>query len=257
MRYAFPQSYGQRTLLVEIDASMVPIVAGALRRLEYEHSWETWQDYLRGYNAIARIQADMMGVDMRDLLVAINRLYMSQRQLFAGEEFVAVEGGAQPELPNIPPELPGDTSPGMLAILRDVQGLQSEGLFGIGQDRASLADVWRALQPSTEQTVQHWADKLDLLGDATDVSSLYRAFQGTVTDAATLAEGGGALMASIVGQATIALLMTSQIEGLKQVRDSLALLVERLGAVPTSAGADGISTIAESIDAARVMLQGN
>lgn len=250
MKYSFPSTYGSDQRIMLVDASLIPAISGALWSLAESGKWQSDSDYMKAYNAIAEMLASMTPISQ--LIEATNRVYMAVRQLSAGEEFSATMSGAQPAMPVVPPQLPGEIDPGLLQMLRQLQGLQTEGLFGIGDKYASLRDVWAALQPSKQEEVNGWLDKLDLLGDASDVTGLWTAFRGTVEDTAIVAEGGGVLALLLVGIGTVAATAGVQAAQVAALVSKLDTLLGVLGGADDMT--DGQTTIAGQLDASRVML---
>ena len=76
MKYVFPIDYDERSCyLVAINASLIPMVAGALRFYEKRGTWRTDADYESGYNAFAALQACFMKCCIDDLIESNDRLY--------------------------------------------------------------------------------------------------------------------------------------------------------------------------------------
>jgi hypothetical protein len=71
VKLVFPNSYGTDSKLVEIDASIIPFVAGALENLTKEYAWSTEVDYELGYNAIAQLKEELMGRGIAKLQMEI------------------------------------------------------------------------------------------------------------------------------------------------------------------------------------------
>lgn len=228
-----------RSVLVEIDAGYVGIIVSAIEGRKPRSFWSSDADYEVGRAALTNIQeALLMGVS--DITPALNRVYMAIRQLSTGEVFTLQGDGSQPELPLVPPALPTDTAPGMLAILRDAQGVIPDGWFGLSSRFANLTDVTKALRAGEPTELDTLLDKIDLLGDASDITSIYRAVKGTATDLAGLAEGGGTLATLVVAtmaQAATAGLAAGQMDTLLTRVDTLLTKLDRLIA-STDGGAE-------------------
>lgn len=76
MRYIFPTDYdGRKCYLVAINASMIPLVAGALKHFEERRSWHSDAEYEQAYNAFAELQACMMKCCIDDLIESNDRIY--------------------------------------------------------------------------------------------------------------------------------------------------------------------------------------
>lgn len=74
MIYTFPPNYGTDSILVEVDAALVPLVAGALRPFEQRYSWATDIDYEQGYNAFCKLQVEFMGAGIARLQMEIRAM---------------------------------------------------------------------------------------------------------------------------------------------------------------------------------------
>jgi hypothetical protein len=91
MKYAFPADYDQRSCyLVPINAALIPIVAGMLRHFEHRGAWLSQDDYERGYNAIAELQACMMRLCVDQLIESNDRLYRMLATAIYGDSFDVV-----------------------------------------------------------------------------------------------------------------------------------------------------------------------
>jgi len=76
MKYIFPADYEERSCyLVAINASLIPMVAGALRFYEKRGTWRNDADYESGYNAFAQLQACFMKCCIDDLIESNDRMY--------------------------------------------------------------------------------------------------------------------------------------------------------------------------------------
>lgn len=73
-KYIFPARYGDDCTLVEIDVSLIPLVAGALKHFEQRATWQTESDYQAGYNAFAQLRIDLMGKCIEKLQMEIRAL---------------------------------------------------------------------------------------------------------------------------------------------------------------------------------------
>lgn len=82
MKYTFPPDYRLEPRLVEIDAALVPLVAAALDKWFVRDVWATEGDYELGYNAIAELKAELMGI-------GIKRLQMEIRAMRGGDVITA------------------------------------------------------------------------------------------------------------------------------------------------------------------------
>lgn len=131
MRLSFPSDYGTKgCALVAIDMTLLPIVAGKLRELEEERSWEQ-QDYQQAYRAIADLESCMTSLCVQDLVESNDRLY---RLIDAGIFGRVYTAGAEPPgtiTPVIPavPDL-SFADPGALSKMERVSQLLQSRLNG-------------------------------------------------------------------------------------------------------------------------------
>jgi len=97
MKIAFPADYADRSCyLVAINASLIPLVAGALRFFEKRGTWLTDADYESGYNAFAKLQVCMMRCCIDDLIESNDRIYRMLGTAIYGTEYSVV--ATEPEL---------------------------------------------------------------------------------------------------------------------------------------------------------------
>lgn len=76
MRYTFPADYAERTCyLVAINASLIPLVAGALKHFEERRSWHTDAEYEQAFNAFLELEICMTRACIDDFIESNNRLY--------------------------------------------------------------------------------------------------------------------------------------------------------------------------------------
>lgn len=186
-----------RRVLVEVDAAYIPLAISALEGRKPRSFWASEDEYATGSAALSTMQEDLL-MGIADIVPAIDRVYMAIRQASAGEVFTALPGGIPPVLPTVPPALSANTAAGLLALVYNQMGVLNPGLFGIGGRPATLADIVQGLKAGQENEMSTLLDKIDLLGDASDITSIYGAVKGTATDLAELAEGGGTLATLIV-----------------------------------------------------------
>lgn len=73
-RYTFPAEYGENCVLLDIDKSLLPLVAGALKHFEFREAWLTEQDYEQGYNAFAQLRETFMGKCLEDIITEIRTM---------------------------------------------------------------------------------------------------------------------------------------------------------------------------------------
>jgi hypothetical protein len=87
-RITFPADYAERSCyLVAINASLIPLVAGALRFYEKRGTWASDLDYEQGYNAFAELQECMMRLCVDQLIESNDRLYRMIDTAIYGTEY--------------------------------------------------------------------------------------------------------------------------------------------------------------------------
>lgn len=64
MPQPWPTTYGELAYLVQVDASLVPHVVGALRTLQRRSYWETQEDYESAYTVLAEMVAHMTALPL-------------------------------------------------------------------------------------------------------------------------------------------------------------------------------------------------
>ena len=74
MQYTFPSTYGEDCNLVQVDTSLVPLISAALNKFQTRHVWMSDADHEAGYNAFAKLQAELMGNCVKTLQMEIRAL---------------------------------------------------------------------------------------------------------------------------------------------------------------------------------------
>lgn len=206
MKHTFPVNYGEECVIVVIDKSLVPLVAGALRPFEQPYSWVSTEDYEHGYNAFAELQADMANNYALQLLESNRQLYRLLDTALNGTQYTATGTPAviTPSIPAVPPAAPttpaaalaqlrrlhqlaenaatgaeyaaGAAVDGTVALdyagswrarLEAVQGVINAGWFGIGGHPATLADLVSALRIGSDGDTTRITDAISAIaGDS-------------------------------------------------------------------------------------------
>lgn len=127
MKYVFPLNYGEKCILVPIDAAIAPFVSGALNKFQSEYIWATQEDYEKGYNAFAELQAAMTNNCLQDLIDSNDRLYRLMDTALNGTAYSATPATsppaavpADPTRPTFAPAIPlvpPATSPSALPVI--------------------------------------------------------------------------------------------------------------------------------------------
>lgn len=147
MRYTFPTDYDIASCyLVPINASLIPLVAGALARYYQEHTWASPEDYEKGYNAIAELEACMSKLCVNALLEKHDQLYRLIDTTMNGRLYVASGSGTiedplivNPAIPAAP--LPADSAvyPGLVMRIDRLEQMLNN--FANGTPSAEFTDV--------------------------------------------------------------------------------------------------------------------
>ena len=89
MAQTFPATYDTSSCyLVPINASLIPIVAGALGLFQERWAWNTDEDYERGYNAFAELKVCLMKTCIDALIESNNRLYRMLDTAIYGTQYL-------------------------------------------------------------------------------------------------------------------------------------------------------------------------
>jgi hypothetical protein len=220
-------------VLVEVEAEWIPFALLGLERFKLPFAWSTPEDEVLGRAGINRFQEGLLMGMADEIVKAVDRVYMAVRQLSTGQLFIAGDGGTQPVIPPVPPELPPEVNIGLLALLRDMQGQNPGGWFGIGADYTSLADVATGLRAGNGDDVDRVNHTLELLSEAGNSATIFNTVRGLLTDTASLGEQGGMLavmIASSMAGAATAGLQAAQIDTLIAKLDRLITSLDGGGA---------------------------
>lgn len=134
MRYTFPTDYADRSCyVIAINASLIPLVAGALKHFEERRSWHDDAEYELAYNAFADLQRCFMKCCIDDLLASNDRLYRMVDTALYGTEYT-IEA-TDPELVVTPEigathELVIEREDSILGRMEDMRQLLQNALNG-------------------------------------------------------------------------------------------------------------------------------
>ena len=160
----FPQQYGQHgCILLPIDATLAPHVAGTLRRLEDRGYWQSDDDHMRGYNALAELYIAMSNNCLDELIEAQNRIYRLLDTTINGTEYTATEiAGSITISPAIPAAPPVPAVP-LAARLRQLAELVDNATTGAIYNDSGLLDG-----ESTRDVLRQVVDAVQQYGDLDD-----------------------------------------------------------------------------------------
>lgn len=102
MKYSYPESSSGQASIVSIDAELVPIVTGALKRFLLPFVWETPADYRRGYNAIAALLAQMPNNYIERLVRASEFTARLLNTSLNGQQYTVENGEVVPPIGLVP-----------------------------------------------------------------------------------------------------------------------------------------------------------
>lgn len=106
-RYTFPVDYDTADcVLIEINKTLVPFVAGALRVFEHRFMWATPDDYRKAYNAFVELQAHMANNCLERLIAVQENTYRLLDTTFNGTAYAAEYDRNTNELTAITPPIP-------------------------------------------------------------------------------------------------------------------------------------------------------
>lgn len=211
MRYTFPASYDTASCyLVPINATLIPLVAGALKHFEERRSWHSDEEHEKAYNAFAALEAQMTQCTMQALLDSNDRLYRLLDSGLNGTVYTASGDPVviSPTIGDVPPELA--VLPGMVARLDHLElmldalpGTINPGWFGIGGAKATLADVVNALRIGNSDAGESFASQLEgIMGAGGDTATIGELVVTALNGSVSAVEEGGiflVLSAGVVG----------------------------------------------------------
>lgn len=214
----------ERPIIVSVNAAYIPCVVSAIETRKARSFWDTDTDYERGSSELSRFQEALVSDMSSDIVSAIDRVYMAVRQLSAGEQFSAPLG-SPPVMPVVPPALDTPNGVGVLQQLADMQGeLPSSWPLGFGSRPATLADIYRALNSSSEDTTITVESAFDALTQPAEGATIINTIRGFFSDAAGAVEEGGVILSVFVGLAGV-------IVGLEALSAQQVALNDKLGRI--------------------------
>lgn len=228
---------------MEIDISLLPIVAGNIKYLACEHIWIDENSWRSGYNAIAEMLLMKNGI-----VEAIDRLYRLTDSVYNGAVYTEqIDGSITPDLP-IVPSTPSGMS-GLRRQLLDSQGILPSGWpFGFGDKPATVADIVRAMRADTADQVERATTALDALSAAAGGSTIFDVVRGFLMDGASVTAEGGILIALLIGIAGNTAMQRILVDAQFTTRDRLDRLIASLdGGAATRPDGDVLSEL-KSID---------
>ncbi len=194
-------------VLVCINASLVPILAGKIGELEQRYQWASTEDWEQGYQWAAEVQECLMSNCAGSSITELGALLAVALGLAeADTEQVAV---AFPSIAAKLAEVRGGSAAGLLAkasddpdatpypsqitrlaeiiaTTRNAQGNIPAGWFGWGSRYVTMADVYTALQGGGSDGNAIWDKLKDILDVGDDVLGLFGSGAGFLTETGLL-----------------------------------------------------------------------
>lgn len=163
MKYVFPENYDTaECVLVPINTSLIPFVAGALKIFEQRRTWQTETDYERGYNAFVELQIAMAGKCIQALIDSNDRIYRLLDSALNGTAYTVTPAeepppapAPDPTRPTIAPAIPDappanpPIAPGLRARFERLVSLQDN--FNNG--RVYGGDLQNPLEPALSNDI--------------------------------------------------------------------------------------------------------
>jgi hypothetical protein len=205
---------------MQIDAALLPIVAGKLKTLIAEDIWIDTDNWRQGYNAIAEMLLMQNGI-----VESIDRLYRLIDTSINGAQYIAIGDPAvvYPDIPAAPSNDLGGGA-GLRPELLALRGTLPAGWFGWGSQPATLADIARAMRSDTPAQVDRAKAALTALQVAAQGATIFDVVRGFLEDSASVTAEGGILIVDLIALMSNAAMMGLQAGQL----DSLLAKMDRL-----------------------------
>jgi hypothetical protein len=253
VKYTFPtDTYGQSVLLMQVDAAILPIIAGKLKSLTEKDIWNDDTSWRKGYNAIAEMLMMQNGI-----VESVDRLYRLLDSSLNGMAYTASGDTLPVVTPAIPaaPGAPAGITAGLRKQLLDMQGLNPGGWFGIGASPTTLADVAAALKQQSPGAVTKTQALMAELAGIGDIEGGISAATGVINTIGTwlgdeeTAISEGLLVTSILANiAAQAAMMESQKRQTGQLLAKMDRLIKSLDGGATPAPDTNVLATLEHVD---------
>jgi len=219
---------------MQIDAALLPIVAGNIRKLADRYVWIDDTSWRKGYNAIAEMLIMQNGI-----VDSIDRLYRLLDASLNGTAYTADSSTppvVTPAIPAAPGAVDGLAS-GLRKQLLDSQGVLPAGWFGWGDAPATTADLVRAMRNDSQAQIDRVKSSFSALQTLAQGATVFDVVSGFITDGAEITAEGGILATLIVSTMAQAAMMGAQAGQLDSLIAKLDRLVTSLdgGATPAPA----------------------
>lgn len=211
--------------LLAVDMQLLPFVLGAVTDLQERKYWQSDDDWYRACEAISEFLECSMSACLGDLLAQNDRLYRLLDAGLNGTVYTAAGDPVvvSPSIGDVPAE---SVLPGLLArvdhvelMLDDLPGVITPGWFGVGGEKATIADIVKALRIGDASQSTEAIDSLaEILGASADLGTI----GGLITDllgttVSTIGEGGMLLLTAGIGMANVAALQNISLQNANMI----------------------------------------
>lgn len=148
MVYTFPDNYDDAPCyLVAINATLIPFVAGALKKFEERRSWHSDEEHQQAYNAFTELEICMTKLCLEQLLESNDRIYRMISTAIYGTEYSVVTSVPLVVSPAIGPThaLTIERPDSILGRMEDQRQLLQNALNGTDTPNYGRADGVRDL----------------------------------------------------------------------------------------------------------------
>jgi hypothetical protein len=225
---------------MQIDAALLPIVAGKLKSIIYEHVWIDNSSWRQGYNAVAEMLIMQNGI-----VESIDRLYRLMDTSLNGTSYAVNGGLVEPAIPAAPDNAVGD-APGLRRQMLDLQGTLPAGWLGWGSQPATLADLVRAMRNDSQNQIDRVKSSFNALQTLAQGATVFDVVSGFLEGGAQITAEGGILATLIVSTMAQSAMMGAQAGQLDQLLAKLDRLVTSLDGGATAPATNVISELEKS-----------
>jgi hypothetical protein len=213
--------------LVEINAQFAPYLVNLLERRKEPRYWVDG-DFSDALTALCNAQIGVMMGCAADMLENQDRLYRMLDNSINGTTYTVtgtdpVTGKAlvSPAIPDVPAVL-NPARDAMRVALDELPGMIDVGWFGLGGQKATLADLLAALRIGNNQTAQDLGDEIRNLIAGTGSTAVVADFvEDVINNSAQTAAEGGQLAVQVATTAANIAMTGAMMNKLDRLIDSL------------------------------------
>ncbi len=199
-KFSFPHDLTPPELpdFCELGIFPVAVVPYALGALEARATVYTWAEdsYLRGNQLIRSMQMAILCGGMQELTEGQNRIYRLIDSAMYGRVYT-VETEEPLVIAPVIPAVPDQTlePAGLLTMVDALPGIVTPGWFGIGGEKATLADVVKALRVGTPEKATEAIDTFqEMLSAAGNIATVGDLVTDLFSSSVEAVEEGGMLL---------------------------------------------------------------